>query len=517
MPTANDASWKPALRGCLPPATPHLAVVVSSLDPAVDISDLTIASNVTKWHQAIERYCAHLHSDATTKTTELEESQESRDRLIAEGNTVVAERDLLRDMIQTMKTSTTALTPRRQTKDPDEFDGKEKDIEKRQREYLVWRSKVTRNIAIDTKVFKTDFERIQYMGSMLAGDAYDLVREILDYIATTPTDPTGWEWKTSTSMFDFLDTQYATQDLDRSAGQRFDLLTMANKPYQNFIAEFEKLAGLAGKTPEQKVSALRLKVSREVLTLITSRPNKPKKNEWMEWRKFCQDIYDDLEEEKHYARLRNRDNRPPVQTLNQAPRPATTIPTPTTTTSTDDVMELDSAGAAARREHRRIHNLCFYCGGQHPVRGYPEKIQNDAKFGRSTDLTRGGAPRGRGNRGGRGSYRGSYTTGTPTPYPAGPAAPQNVAHPQPGNPWATPYPASPAAPQNVAHPQPGNPWATPYYGTPANPYRYPSPAFNRLRSIEPGYVETESVSSGHGHLTPATDASSFVDSPTENE
>jgi len=48
MATADDASWKPALRGCLPPATSHLAVVVSSLDPADDISDLTMVTNVTK-------------------------------------------------------------------------------------------------------------------------------------------------------------------------------------------------------------------------------------------------------------------------------------------------------------------------------------------------------------------------------------------------------------------------------------------------------------------------------------
>ena len=53
----SDASWKPALRGRLPPATPHLDVVVSSLDPTEDISDLTVATNVTKWHQAVERYC----------------------------------------------------------------------------------------------------------------------------------------------------------------------------------------------------------------------------------------------------------------------------------------------------------------------------------------------------------------------------------------------------------------------------------------------------------------------------
>src|SRR5436190_3608401 len=233
------------------------------------------------------------------------------------------------------------------------------------------------------------------------------------------------------------------------------------------------------------------------MSVIIYRPNKPKKYEWAEWRKFCQEIYDDLEDDKHFTKLRNRDNPYPDQTVRPAaPAQITQVTTiaATIATTNGDPMELDSSGAAARREYRRLQNLCFYCGGQHPVRDCEEKNQNDAKFGRSTDLTRGGAPRGRGNRGGRGPYRGSYTTGTPTPYPAGPVAPQNVARPQPGNPWATPY-----------------------YGTPANPYAYPSPGWNRLRPIEPGYVETDSVSSGHGHSTPDTDASSFVDSPTENE
>src|SRR5205814_8341573 len=161
--------------------------------------------------------------------------------------------------------NTTASIPRRHTENPDKFGAKEKDTEKRQLEYLNWRSKVTRNIAIDSEVFKTDFKRVQYIGSMLTDDAYDLVREALDSIVTKPDTPVEWEWETATELLEFLDTQYATQDLDRTASQKFDLLNMANKPYQNFIAEFEKLAQLAGKTPEQKVSALRLKVSRDVL------------------------------------------------------------------------------------------------------------------------------------------------------------------------------------------------------------------------------------------------------------
>ncbi len=293
-------------------------------------------------------------------------------------------------------------------------------------------------MAIDKAVFATEFQRVQYIGSMLTGDAYDLVREALDTIVTVPETPADWEWESATALFEFLDTQYATQDLDRSAGQKFDLLQMTNKPYQNFIAEFEKLAQLAGKTPEQKVAALRMKVSREIMAVIMYRPNKPKKNQWPEWRTFCQEIYDDLEDDKHYTKLRNRDLRQPQNA--QAAGPAqTTSPTyaspaqpQPSTQAGDDPMQLDKVdslggpGAAARREYRRLHNLCFYCGGAHAVRDCEEKKQNDAKFRRPTQPT---SFRGRG--GMRGGYGRStyYQPNQPAPHQAYQPAQQTPQHP----------------------------------------------------------------------------------------
>ena len=46
---------------------------------------------------------------------------------------------------------------------------------------------------------------------------------------------------------------------------------MSNKPFQNFIAEFKSLASRCKKTTEQKVDALRLKVSQELSNAITHR------------------------------------------------------------------------------------------------------------------------------------------------------------------------------------------------------------------------------------------------------
>ena len=51
---------------------------------------------------------------------------------------------------------------------------------------------------------------------------------------------------------------------------------MTNKPFQNLITEFNKLATQAGKTDAQKVDALRLKVSKEMAAAITNRSDKPK-------------------------------------------------------------------------------------------------------------------------------------------------------------------------------------------------------------------------------------------------
>jgi hypothetical protein len=52
---------------------------------------------------------------------------------------------------------------------------------------------------------------------------------------------------------------------------------MKSKSQPNFIARFITLAAKCGKTAEQKVEALRQRVSNELANEITHRPNKPAK------------------------------------------------------------------------------------------------------------------------------------------------------------------------------------------------------------------------------------------------
>ncbi len=249
--------------------------------------------------------------------------------------------------------------------------------------------------------------------------------------------------------------------------------------------KFEKLAQLAGKTPEQKVAALRMKVSREIMAVIMYRPNKPKKNQWPEWRTFCQGIYNDLEDDKHYTKLRNRDSRQPQTAQIAGPAHANPAQPQTPAQTGGDPMQLDkiegpgTPGAAARREYRRLHNLCFYCGGAHTVRDCEEKKQNDAKFRRPTHPTH---PRGRGGmRGGHGqtTYHQAYQ---PTQH----QAQHQYQPPQP--------------------PQIGT-WGQGYYA-PTPQRALPGPT-NRIRILEPGH-DTASTPSERDARTPASEVDSYI-------
>ncbi len=84
-PEADEPQWKTILRQCLPADCPLLAVVVGSLDPTDDISDMSSPRNAAVWHQAVERYLAHLNNELDSIATE-------RDR-------IAAERDILRAAI----------------------------------------------------------------------------------------------------------------------------------------------------------------------------------------------------------------------------------------------------------------------------------------------------------------------------------------------------------------------------------------------------------------------------------
>src|SRR5438034_3790707 len=92
-----------------------------------------------------------------------------------------------------------------------------------------------------------------------------------------------WLYQTSTEFLAALDKQYTTLDLAHAAGIMFDKLHQANRPFQNFLAEFNTLAKKCRKTDEQKVEALKKKVSEEIASKIAGDSNPPPRDDFASW------------------------------------------------------------------------------------------------------------------------------------------------------------------------------------------------------------------------------------------
>jgi len=270
---------------------------------------------------------------------------------------------------------------RRISEDPDRFGGTEKDIVKRQQQYVTWRSQILRCFGMDEQIFNTEFRRIQHIASLLKDDAYDILREQFETITDNSTDPSKWHWQTHQEVFSTLNDQYATLNLSRQAAIDFDNLWMTNKPFQNFIAEFNKLATKAGKTNSQKVESLKVKVSQELSDVSTNRSDKPGSDDFEAWCKLFQSIYQDLQEKIHLDKLRNNrpgaHRTPPIQLPPMQPNI-----NPPANPDAGDPMVLD-ARKRPSQEQCIQQGLCFYCKRPgHNKDNCEEKKKNDAKFGR---------------------------------------------------------------------------------------------------------------------------------------
>jgi hypothetical protein len=277
--------------------------------------------------------------------------------------------------------------PRRITEDPDPFDGAEKDVVKRQNQFVTWRSQVARCQRVDKDVFDTEFLRIQHVAGLLTGSAHELNRERFDTITENPDDSGRWYWKTVVEVFHDLNTQYETVDLAQGAKQTFDDLYMTNKPYPNFLAEFNILATKAGKTGEQKVEALHIKVSQELSNEITHRVDRPGDSDFKQWAELYQKIWSNLEEQKHVDKLRNARPGNRYRQNNSSPQPqqhprieaARAEPA-----DSGDPMILDATrrGSRPNRQECRERDLCFYCRKPgHIALQCAEKRQADARWG----------------------------------------------------------------------------------------------------------------------------------------
>ncbi|KAM4063869.1 hypothetical protein HRG_006967 [Hirsutella rhossiliensis] len=197
--------------------------------------------------------------------------------------------------------------PRRMMPNPNPFEGDEKDVKKRQLQYVNWRSQVLRAFAVDKSFFATDFIRIQHIAGLLGGSASKLYRKKFDFIIEHEENQAIWPWQTHTDCLAEMNKQYETLDLTLSASQAFDNLWMGKKPFQNFIADFAALAEECGKTETQKVESLQLKVSQELANEMTHQLVRPARDNFSEWCKMYQTIYDNLLVKDHQDKLRSTD------------------------------------------------------------------------------------------------------------------------------------------------------------------------------------------------------------------
>ncbi|KFG84296.1 hypothetical protein MANI_115950 [Metarhizium anisopliae] len=352
-PEIDTPAWKASLLEGIT-AFPHVYTIVTCSDTTHDLSPVFEADKDAYYARQVQEYCKHIQSSLHAKASAVhEEVQTLRDEY-RDLKKEVATLDKVIDRVGAPK-HTTGQLPHRQTRDHPTFNATEKDIEKRQEEYVGWRSKAMRNLAVDKTIYNTEFRRLQYIGRL-------------------------WEWKTADDLIEFLNSQYETIDLDRTASRNFDNYFMTNKPFENFIAEFNKLATLAGKTDKQKVEALQLKVSNEVIDEVMHRSGKPGNDDWPGWKKLCQDVYNDLEQSKHIRKMRSR-REPGPRSASDNPRPNNPPAPAAPIADAGEPMQLSASSTSeARRRERQERGLCYYCGGTHRIRDCQEKMDNDANL-----------------------------------------------------------------------------------------------------------------------------------------
>jgi Retrotransposon gag protein len=373
--------------------------------------------------------------------------------------------------------------PRRTTTDPKPFSGEEKDVAKRQTEYVNWRSQLIRAFSVDESTFTNEFVRLQHIAGRLEGTAYRLYRKKFDNIMDHKNNPDAWHWRTYTECFAELNKQYETLDLSQTASQAFDNLWMTNKPFQNFIAEFNSLAEECGKTDAQKVEALQLKVSQELSDEMSHQLLRPGKEDFHKWCEMYQSIYDKLISKNHYDKLRNaRPNARQRQTQDQSSQPPQAqIQTSTQPSRTDtgDPMVLDaSQHSYISREQCIQQGLCLYCKK-------PGHLKNDCTEKNRADARRQQAFQGWNpnthNQPGHGRGRGQLSR------------PWNNNQPWNSNPYTTQ--------QRTPSPAPQPPNQYNYFPT----HNYPQ---TRLRTLEPGPAGdmASSACSSPSILTPETES-----------
>lgn len=399
-PSPTEKEWGAALADILEQNFPNIANAVrpgvgadcAQFFLAIQTGDEAANASMNAFCQALNGAMTYLIGSNAVTEEQLTQVQRENSELQQELATKVNMNERLTDAL--LGKSTPTGTGTRKSKDPEKFSGSEKDITKRQQEYVNWRSQVNRCLGVDKAIFNSEYLRIQFVASLLTGPAYEVNQLRFDTITTHEHDPERWHWKTTGVVFQDLNSQFEILDLSQQARQALDNLYMANKPFPNFLVEFETLAARCGVTEEQKVEKLRVKVSRELSDEITHRVDRPDKADFTAWTALYQKIWQNLEEQKHVDKLReNRPGAKPRHSLNhnQQAHPgahaAANQNTSNNTQETGDPMVLDAMGRPPRpsarpsREECLAQDLCFYCKKPgHTKQTCREKQLADAKW-----------------------------------------------------------------------------------------------------------------------------------------
>ncbi|KAI0991060.1 hypothetical protein K3495_g17127, partial [Podosphaera aphanis] len=140
--------------------------------------------------------------------------------------------DTLASALANVKSSPKSI-PGRLSKDPEKFNGEEKDMPKRQQQYTTWKSLIRNCFAQDYEIFNSERKRILHICGLLTGAAYSNNRIFFDSIIDSPKDNTKWHWKSASDLLASLDKQYETVNLKLDASIKFDELFQRKTPFPN--------------------------------------------------------------------------------------------------------------------------------------------------------------------------------------------------------------------------------------------------------------------------------------------
>ena len=159
--------------------------------------------------------------------------------------------------------------------DPELLSGDDKNIAHQQETYANWKSQIQLNFVQDSNIFNTEKHQILHICGFLSGQAYQNNCDLLNIVTQHSDDPASWEWITAEAALTALNRQYETLNLSLSTSIALDKCYQKNRPFQNFLAEFTSLAKKCKKTEEQKVEALKKKVSESIVKALSTLDNPP--------------------------------------------------------------------------------------------------------------------------------------------------------------------------------------------------------------------------------------------------